>query len=68
MMFGSIRGLDNFVSDDGFSRALPILECYMIYSQDDVSLERPLWITSKFARLREGTVTVDSLKYELDKK
>ena len=68
MIFGSIRGLENMMDDNGYSRAMPVLECLLIYNKDDYSFRKPLWVNSKFERVPEGTVTVDSLKYEFDKR
>lgn len=68
LIFGTIRGLENLMDDNGYSRAMPVMECLLIYDKDDYSFRRPLWITSKFEKLPEGTVTVDSLKYEFDKR
>jgi len=68
LIFGSIRGLENLMDDNGYSRAMPVIECLLIYDKDDYSFRRPLWVSSKFEKLPEGTVTVDSLKYEFDKR
>ena len=67
-IFGSIRGLENLMDDNGYSRAMPVMDCLLIYNKDDYSFRRPLWVSSRFEILPEGTVTVDSLKYEFDKK
>jgi len=67
LIFGSIRGLENLMNDNGYSRAMPVMECLLIYDKDDYSFRKPLWVSSKFEQLPEGTVTVDSLKYEFDK-
>jgi hypothetical protein len=68
LVFGSIRGLENLMDDNGYSRAMPVIEYLLIYDKDDYSFRKPLWVSSKFEKLPEGTVTVDSLKYEFDKR
>jgi hypothetical protein len=68
LVFGSIRGLENLMDDNGYSCAMPVIECLLIYDKDDYSFRKPLWVSSKFEKLPEGTVTVDSLKYEFDKR
>lgn len=68
LIFGSIRGLENLMDDNGYSRAMPVMEGLLIYDKDDYSFRKPLWVSSKFEKLPEGTVTVDSLKYEFDKR
>jgi hypothetical protein len=66
-VFGTLRGTENYMNESGFSRALPVLKCLLIYDKDDYSFRHPLWVSSGFERIPEGTVTVDSLKYEFDR-
>ena len=65
-VFGRLQGTDNIVSEEGYTRLLPVLKCLMIYDKDDDTFRRPLWASSVFERMPEGTVTTDSLNYEFD--
>lgn len=65
-VFGTLRGTENIISESGFTRALPLLQCLLIYDKDDDTFRRPLWVSSVFERLSDGTVTTDSLKFEFD--
>jgi len=41
LVFGSIRGLENLMDDNGYSRAMPVIECLLIYDKDDYSFRKP---------------------------
>jgi hypothetical protein len=67
-VFGILKEMEQKMDENGYTRAIPTMECLIIYDKEDYSFKRPLWINSKFELLPEGTVTVDSLKYEFDRK
>lgn len=66
LVIGRLLGTENILDEEGVQHATPILECLMIFQKDDISFQWPLWITTAFERLPDGTVTTDSLKYEFD--
>lgn len=66
-VFGRLSGLENIMNEAGYSRALPVMQCLLIYDRDDRNFLRPLWVSSAYERPPEGTVTTDSLKYEFDR-
>jgi hypothetical protein len=67
-VFGVLKNLEQKMDENGYTRAIPSMECLLIYDKEDYSFKRPLWINSRLELLPEGTVTVDSLKYEFDRR
>jgi hypothetical protein len=67
IVFGRILGLKRMMSDDGLMRAFANVECLAMFDSKDLTYSKPLWVTEQFRQLPEGTVTTDSLIYEIDK-
>ena len=65
-VFGKLLGLESTMTESGYTRTLPLLQCLLIYDKDDPTFRFPLWASSIFERMPDGTVTTDSLKYEFD--